>query len=227
MALLGKAAVAMWWNMAAAHREEFEDWHSHEHFPERMGIPGFLRGSRWASADGGDGFFVMYELDEYGTLTSDGYLGRLNHPTPWSVKMMPRHRDMVRSQCRVLDSWGGGIGRCVLTLRVSPMEGREDELRAYLAEQASVFIKRPGGVACHLLRTETPAVAATTEQQIRGGHDATADWILVAMGYGHEVLKDLRHGDLGPGALEAHGAGSEAIFGMYQLAYAAAANDLA
>ena len=48
MALLGKAAIAMWWDMAAHWRAEFEDWHSHEHFPERMGIPGFRRGSRWA-----------------------------------------------------------------------------------------------------------------------------------------------------------------------------------
>jgi hypothetical protein len=47
MAFLGQAAIAMWWNMAAEHWEEFEHWHSHEHFPERMGIPGFLRGSRW------------------------------------------------------------------------------------------------------------------------------------------------------------------------------------
>ena len=37
MALLGKAALAMWWDMAAEVRPDFEDWHSHEHFPERMG----------------------------------------------------------------------------------------------------------------------------------------------------------------------------------------------
>ena len=28
----------MWWNMAPAHREEFENWHSHEHFPERISL---------------------------------------------------------------------------------------------------------------------------------------------------------------------------------------------
>ena len=97
MPLLGRAAVAMWWDMAPAMRTEFEDWHSHEHFPERMGIPGFLRGSRWASAAGGEGFFVMYELDAYETLTSPHYLTRLNNPTPWSTKMMPHHRNMLRS----------------------------------------------------------------------------------------------------------------------------------
>jgi hypothetical protein len=58
MALLGEAAVAMWWNMASDLRSEFEDWHSHEHFPERMRIPGFRRGSRWAGEGGAEGFFA-------------------------------------------------------------------------------------------------------------------------------------------------------------------------
>ena len=118
MPLLGAAAVAMWWDMAPAMRSEFEDWHSHEHFPERMSIPGFRRGSRWASEDGDEGFFVLYELEAYETLTSRDYLARSNDPTPWSTNMMPHHRHMVRSRCRILDSFGGGVaalyaGRCV------------------------------------------------------------------------------------------------------------------
>ena len=62
MPLLGKAALAMWWDMAREVRSDFEDWHSHEHLPERLGIPGFRRGSRWSSATGGEGVFVTYEL---------------------------------------------------------------------------------------------------------------------------------------------------------------------
>jgi hypothetical protein len=72
MALLGSAAIAMWWDIAPAQRIEFEDWHSHEHFPERLSLPGFLRGSRWSSAN--EGVFVMYELETYDTLTSPCYL---------------------------------------------------------------------------------------------------------------------------------------------------------
>jgi hypothetical protein len=69
MAMLGKAALAMWWDMAPAMRAEFEDWHSHEHFPERLSLPGFLRASRWAGV-GTDSFFVMYELQAHETLSS-------------------------------------------------------------------------------------------------------------------------------------------------------------
>ena len=106
MSLLGKAAVAMWWSIRPEQRAEFGDWHSHEHFPERMSIPGFRRGSRWTSTTDAEGFFVLYELEQYEVLTSKGYLDRLNAPTPWSSKMMPHHLDMVRSQCRIVASFG-------------------------------------------------------------------------------------------------------------------------
>ncbi|MGY8636113.1 hypothetical protein RAD15_26940 [Bradyrhizobium sp. 14AA] len=92
MSLLGKAAVAMWWSVRPEQRSAFGDWHSHEHFPERMGISGFRRGSRWTSTTDAEGFFVLYELEQYEALISKGYLDRLNAPTPWSTKMMPHHR---------------------------------------------------------------------------------------------------------------------------------------
>ena len=104
MALLGKAAVAMWWNVSEDHLGEFNEWHSKEHLPERLGIPGFNRGSRWQGENSG-AFFVIYELATYETLVAPAYLERLNNPTPWSKAMMPLHRDMVRSQCRVLASY--------------------------------------------------------------------------------------------------------------------------
>ena len=226
MPMLGEAAVAMWWNMAPSQCKEFEDWHSHEHFPERMGIPGFLRGSRWASVDGGEGFFVLYELDRYDTLTSEGYLQRLNNPTPWSSKMMPHHRDMVRSQCRRVHSTGGGIAQYALTLRFSPAKDRETEESVYLAALAESFVKSPGGAAFHLLRTETPKISLTTEQNIRGGKDAVADWIAIAIGYDLATLQNLQRDTLSAQMLEPRGIVPGAISDLYRLAYALAASDL-
>ncbi|KRC83305.1 hypothetical protein D3C87_287390 [compost metagenome] len=183
MALRGKAAIAMWWDIAPAWRAQFEDWHSHEHFPERMGVPGFLRGSRWISARGSEGFFVMYELDAYETLSSAAYLARLNRPTPWSTTLMPQHRNMIRSQCHVLESAGGGLARYALTIRLSPRRGAEAEMRAYLKAHAASISMQAGTCGGHLLMTQTPAIASTTEQKIRGGKDRAADWIYVVNGY--------------------------------------------
>src|SRR5689334_15182596 len=92
MALAGSAALAMWWDIASQVRSDFEHWHAHEHFPERLSIPGFLRASRWRSADGGDATFVLYELADHAVLESPSYLARLNAPSPWSTRLMPHHR---------------------------------------------------------------------------------------------------------------------------------------
>ena len=71
MALLGKAVLAMWWDVSAEARPELEHWHAHEHVPERLAIPGFLRASRWTAIADGEGFFVMYELQDHAVLASD------------------------------------------------------------------------------------------------------------------------------------------------------------
>jgi len=190
MALLGSGALAMWWDMAPALRMEFEDWHSHEHFPERMAISGFRRGTRWADVEGGEGFFVLYELADYQTLTSTPYRERLNNPTPWSTKMMPHHRNMVRSQCRVLESFGGSTAGFMATLRLSPKDNRDEALHHHLRQALGQLPATPGIVGGHLLRTDTPTTQQTHEQKIRGG-DAAADWIVLVSGYDQTVLRSL------------------------------------
>ena len=220
MALLGCAAIAMWWDISPERKTEFEDWHSHEHLPERLAIPGFNRGSRWAAADGGPGFFVLYELDDYETLSSPQYLERLNHPTPWSTQLMPHHRNMVRSLCRVVATEGAGMARAMLTLRLSPDVGASDRMREFLVEQARRIAARAGTTAAHLLRTETPAIALTTEQRIRGGRDPSADWIFLADGYDLGALQALRAGELSDDALARQGAAEGTEAGLYVLSHA-------
>ena len=226
MSLLGKAALAMWWDIAPAVRAEFEDWHSHEHFPERLGIPGFRRGSRWTSATGGEGIFVMYELEAHEILSSPRYLARLNSPTPWSTKMMPHHRNMVRTQCRVIESSGGGVARQAATVRLSPVEGREQELRSNLKSLLDKLCTRPGLVGAHLLQHEAPPIAATAEQRIRGMADAVADWVLIAVGYDPAALKHLAETELAPDSLIQAGATPGQTTGLYSLSYSATPADV-
>lgn len=211
----------MWWDMATEQRAEFEHWHSHEHFPERMAIPGFRRGTRWASASGGEEIFQMYELDAYEVLQSAAYLERLNAPSPWSTRMMPHHRNMVRSQCRVLASAGGAVARHALTIRFSPRGGSEARLAGALSERLGALAAQPGCVGAHLLRHETPPIAPTREQQIRGG-DRVADWVLVIVGYDLDVLRSIQTTDLSETALQAHGADGGTLGALYTLCHSAA-----
>jgi hypothetical protein len=174
--MLGKAAVAMWWDIASGVRAEWEDWHTREHMPERLGIPGFLRGTRWIAECGQPSYFVLYEAERLETLTAGTYLERLNHPTPWSLKMMPHHRNMVRSLCEVRATWGGGVPQTLATIRFS------------LASDLPKLPRGQGLTSAHLLQSvPMAATPQTTEQKIRGG-DASADWVLLIGGYDSEAV---------------------------------------
>jgi hypothetical protein len=170
--MLGAAAVAMWWNVAPEMKAEFEDWHSHEHMPERLAIPGFLRGSRWIAASGEPSYFVLYETASLATLTAGPYVERLNNPTPWSRKMMPHHRNMVRSLCEVRASFGRGLAQAMATLRLDVP-----------ADALSALPERRGLTAAHVLESRPMSgMPQTTEQRIRGG-DTEAKWIALIGGY--------------------------------------------
>jgi hypothetical protein len=192
--MLGQAAIAMWCDIAPTVRPEFEDWHSHEHMPERLAIPGFLRGTRWADASG-EKYFILYELDQLATLTGAPYLERLNNPTPWSRRMMPHHRNMVRSLCAVRASFGGGLPRALGTVRFTPAE--TSSLNTTLAKLPA----RMGLTSAHLLESQPMPATQTAEQKIRGG-DARADWVVLVGGYDLDAVAALASQELRvPGAL--------------------------
>src|SRR5512143_2763302 len=102
MGMIGSAAMLLWFDIVPEHIAEHDEWHTREHFPERVGIPGFLRAQRWvAQGATTPRYFVSYEVRDVGTLTSAPYQARLDHPTDWTRRMMPHFRGMVRGFCRL------------------------------------------------------------------------------------------------------------------------------
>lgn len=215
--MLGQAALAMWWDVASDMRDEFEHWHTHEHFPERLALPGFQRASRWHDAAGGDGFFVLYDLAAYDALASPEYLARLNAPTPWSGRLMPHHRHMVRSPCHVADSRGAVVAAAMLTVRLSPAAGQAPRLRSHLQALLRRLPGEPGLAGAHLLLTDTAAIATTTEHGLRGHADRAADWIVLVAGYDLDVLRHLAQQEFAPARLAQAGSAADAVFGHYLL----------
>jgi hypothetical protein len=218
--MLGRAAVAMWWDITPGMQAEFEDWHTHEHMPERLGIPGFLRGSRWIAVSGEPSYFVLYEASRLATITGGLYVERLNDPTPWSQKMMPHHRNMVRSLCRIRASFGGGLSSTMGTIRFSPSAGAGKSLASWLTGDAMPKLpQRKGLVSAHLLESQPMApTPRTTEQAIRGA-DAKADRVLLIGGYDARAVKAVLESELSPDSLQAHGALPGSTASIFRLAH--------
>jgi hypothetical protein len=205
----------MWCDVALDVREEFDHWHAHEHMPERLGIPGFLRGSRWV-AEQGTGYFILYEVQSETVLTSAAYLERLNNPTPWSRRMMPHHRNMVRGLCRIDASYGAGLGEAMLAVRFSA----DEAMRAWLTGVLASLPARKGVTASMLLRNIAQPAPATAEQQLRGG-DCPPDWVVLINGYSADALA---LEELSDAHLRAQGGRGECVAGRYRLAYMLAAS---
>lgn len=182
MALLGSAAMVLSFDIDPATVDEHDDWHTREHLPERLAIPGFLRGSRWAALDASPRYLVLYEVADIDVLGSAAYLQRLNNPTPWTQKMMQSYRGMRRGFCRVAASCGAGLGGNALLLRFTPAPQRESALHDWLVGAVLPRLGALAGIAsAHLLHAAgTPAM--TAEQQIRG-RDKDFNWVLLATGH--------------------------------------------
>lgn len=120
MALCGTAFLAIWHGLKAGAELEFEKYHTSEHMPERLGIPGFLRGRRYINWQQKPHVcFTMYEAAHAETFRSPGYLARLNAPTPWTQRVQPSMSDFVRGACETMFSVGSGVAGAIATIRIT------------------------------------------------------------------------------------------------------------
>ena len=221
MQTVGQAALVMWWRIDSGHVAEFEQWHSQEHFPERLAIPGFLRGTRWKAALGAARYIVIYETQDLATLDSAAYTERLNHPPARSGAVFLRFRDMMRSPCVVQAGFDNGVGGAAVTVRLSPAEGQAGPLALWLTQSLlPQLAAQPGVVAASLLQAQAPRLAGRTiEQKLRGG-DASADWVLLVRGYDATVLAAISAQMFSDARLRDHGASPGALTDAFQLSHA-------
>jgi hypothetical protein len=216
MPLLGSAAMLLSFDVLPDAIAEHDDWHTHEHLPERLSIPGFLRGSRWVATRGGPRYVVLYEVKDLATLTSPAYLARLNNPSAWTSKMMPHYRGMSRGLCVVAGSFGVGVGSSAYMVRFNSAWEAE-ALRAWLLEEALPALPAKRGIGSAHLLEGASAAPMTNEQRIRGT-DAGVDSALLVMGYDAQALGELSRGALGKGELQRRGA-TDVVEGLYRIDY--------
>ena len=140
--------------------------------------------------------------------------------------MMPQHRGIIRSQCRVLASYGGGMAGSLATVRLSPEDGYSEQLGATMDGIIPALMRNPGLTGAHLLKTETPyAARLTTEQKIRGG-DGSADWIVIVSGYDPAAVQEAVANQLSYNDLKKFGAKEAILTDLFCLSFAMTADDV-
>jgi hypothetical protein len=161
---------------------------------------------------------VLYEVEELGTLTSAAYLDRLDHPSPWTSRMMPHYRGMTRGFCRVTASAGRGMGGLACVVRYEARTDRVVSLQQWLATEIGPSRPAQRGIAsAHVLRAAATA-PMTNEQRIRGA-DRAFDLALLVTGYDADALLAAAPALLAPANLQPHHASAQA-HGLYGSSHA-------
>jgi hypothetical protein len=219
MSLAGEGAVAIWHDIAPEGRAEFYAWHGEEHMPERVGIPGFLRGRRYVAIDADLEFFNLYEAQTVEVLKGQDYTARVNAPTPWTFSSVKHFRSVARAICRVAHTSGPAQGGLIATLRYDvPGNIASAHQAALLRGLVPDLLAMRGVAGVHLLTADAQASGiATAEQKARGVANAVPRWVLLLEGWGDEAeFVALAREQLSAGELQALGGEGPFSLGLYR-----------
>jgi len=178
----GQASLAIWTDVAAADDALFNHWHSREHLQERLGCPGWLRGSRFKGVERPERYLMFYEAETTGAFESEAYYASLRNPTEMSRAIFPKFRDTWRTVCTVEQRWGEGIGVAALTLRTTVADVAPFDK---LASAATVRVDLLAGRA-------NVGQAQTTEKDLRTAPDRQIERALVAFFWSVEAAMAAR-----------------------------------
>lgn len=228
MSLKGSGFMAIWHDIKAEGEPEYNLWHTREHMPERLGVPGFEAGRRWVDWNlGKHRYFTLYEARTIDVFGSDAYRARLNAPSAWSNRMQPHFTNFVRSACRTIVSVGKGIGGAMATVRVDFTPGTGQGVFSARSHALAHEIMPLDGVTSVHIGFADPAVTRvqTRESELRKltGEDVF-DAVLLIDGIGRRELERVVPGIEALLTAEAAGvASSESA--VYDLAYLLTSNE--
>jgi hypothetical protein len=167
---IASAVLALWVDIDPADDAQFEHWHSREHAQERVGCPGWLRGTRFKGVETPGRYFLFYDAETSAAFESEDYYARLRNPSKMSRAIFPKFRDTWRTVCKVEQRWGDGVAAAVLTLRMKAANTAPFEKLAGLeTARVDLLIGQPNVGQAH-----------TAEKDLRSAPDRQIECALVA-----------------------------------------------
>jgi len=170
----GAGYLAIWSDLAPEDETDWLHWMTREHSAERVGVTGFLA-CRIFRAYGLSvrRYFILYELENAGVVGGPDYLARLNAPTPWSQRIMPRLKNFVRGGGTVVASAGIGQGGFLAAL---PFEAAAFDPAALVRDLTQI----DRIAAVRVLQTDTAQTSIQTrEKSMRSADGSFGGLVLI------------------------------------------------
>jgi hypothetical protein len=171
----GTGILSVWNDYPDDDTEFYERWYMTEHFPERLAVPGFLRGRRYRAIDADPTYFTFYDLESPETLFSPAYIARLDDPTAWTRRIMGRWSSMFRTACHRVARAGTAVGGFAAVARFEEpaaiSRGQAQDLKERLAD--------PCVLAVDIWQATAEQNAATKEASVRREADRSISGAIV------------------------------------------------
>lgn len=166
----GAGFLAIWSDVEAHDLTDYRHWLTREHTTERVTTRGFLASRVFrAVRDDINLFFILYELEAREVLDGEAYLARLNAPTPWSQRIMPKLGNFMRGGGIMVARAGRGEGATIMALRIEKLPGDPQKL-------AEALVACDGVAAVQIGATDE---ARTAEKGMRKNEGFFAGLLLI------------------------------------------------
>jgi len=184
----GAGYLAIWSDLSPEHETDWAHWITREHAAERVGIRGFLACRIFrALGTAANRYFILYELDDENVVGGADYLARLNAPTPWSQRIMPRLGNFARGGGRINASAGLGQGGIVAPLRLDATPSWDAaDVTAELARLDRI-------VAARVLLTDIAKTSLPTSEKGMRANDGSFAALLLIEGMDEAALRAALH----------------------------------
>ena len=191
------AFLAIWSDVPAENEVDYLHWLTREHTAERLSLDGFHAVRVYRALDKGVcRYLIHYDLASPAVLDSEGYLRRLNAPTPWSQRVMPNLGNFIRGGGQVSSLVGSGHGGVLAAARLHSRPFPDPDALRSLAGRDLI-------VAASLLTTDTGRTTVQTKEKAMRGRDGSFAALVLVEGLTDVAVRD---------AMDASGIGSNAEY---------------
>ena len=178
--------LAIWHDVEASPEDTAElfEWYTRQHHVERFDVPGFARARRYQAVEGGPRVFSRYDTLDPGVLGSAAYRERLQNPTEWTQRCMPRYRRMSRTVCGLHARFGRGEGGKLLSVRFEAVPGADGALVDWVVSDAFPAMHAMQGIVGGQMLVADAAFrpAGNAETRLRGADDGYDALIVLVTG---------------------------------------------
>jgi hypothetical protein len=179
----GQGFLAIWSDLAPEDETDWAHWMTREHSSERVGIEGFL-GCRIFRAEGTtvNRYLILYDLATPDVVGGAQYLARLNAPTPWSQRIMPRLHNFARGGGQVLARAGIGQGGVLAVVPLQSGPAHPEEIVAVMASIDRIAV-------VHILVTDAAQTSIATREKGMRSEDASFAALLLVEGLDENAVR--------------------------------------